>query len=142
MKIKSLKGHLNTVYLVKYFYNQKKKQHILLTVDYEYIILVWDLYKFEIINKIVTSYINKIYSLLTIFEYNYIITSTGENDENQNDYSRIYSLSSGKFIKNIPNTLKNETLYMIYWKYNKDFIIELCIEKIMIFNLKKMEYIS
>lgn len=128
-KIKSLKGHLKTVYLVKYFYNQLKKNHILLSVDYQYIILVWDLNKFENINKIITSYIKQIYCLLVIFEYNFIITSNIENKENQNNYSRIYSLSSGKFIKNIPDTSKNETLYLLYWNLMKILLLNFAMKK-------------
>ena len=135
--IKSLKGHQNSVYIVKYFYYEKTRLHFLLSAEYNGIVLVWNLDTFTVIHKIYTLYTlykESIKSFLIIFKYAYILTSTdGTND--RIDSTKIYSLSSGRFVKSIPNSYKNETLYMINWKNNKDYIIELCYEEIIVYEL-------
>ena len=132
--IKSLKGHGKSVYIVKYFYCEKKRLHYLLSAEYDGIVLVWNLNTFTIIHTINTEYKGSINSFLIIFNYDYILTST-DGANSIKDSTKIYSLFSGKFVKIIPNSYKNETLYMINWINNKDYIIELCCEEIILYEL-------
>ena len=132
--IKSLKGHGKSVYIVKYFYCEKKRLHYLLSAEYDGIVLVWNLNTFTIIHTINTEYKGSINSFLIIFNYDYILTST-DGANSIKDSTKIYSLFSGKFVKIIPNSYKNETLYMINWINNKDYIIELCYQYIIVYEL-------
>ena len=76
------------------------------------------------------------YSFLIYFKLDYIITSTVGHTE-EIDYIKIFSFQKGIFIKNIPNTDNNDTLYLLIWEkeQNENYLIALCYEKVSIYNL-------
>ena len=69
-----------------------------------------------------------IYSCIIFFteKKNYIYTTTATKN-----YSRLYELEDGSFLRNVSLTLNNYTLHLI--KY-KEFIIDICRDYIMIYN--------
>ena len=78
-----------------------------------------------------------------LFNYNnkdYILLSS----DKYNEYSKLYEFKDKTpFIKNIYETNKNTTLYMIPWLYNnKYYIIECCDYKIPINNIFEDENYS
>lgn len=130
--IKSLKGHEGIVDIVKHFYNKKDKIHYLLSADYNKIIIVWNLNNYLKLLTINTEYSDYINSFLIFFNKNYILTSSNGST----DCLKIYSLLNGKLIKTIKISSKNESLYLLMWKYlNKYFLIELSNKKIFIYDL-------
>ena len=93
--------------------------------------------------------------LFNIFNSKYLSSSnssTTENDDNSNnnsfivissntlsnenyEYTNIYLLRNGAFIK---NTYNNNTNYLLSWANNfdnKEYIIELCSDKVIIYNI-------
>ena len=139
--IKSLSGHSNFIDKVKNFYNDKDNHNYLLSADWDYYLLVWDLdNNYEIRHKINTKYSNYLYSFLIYFKLDYIITSSyGQNE--LIDFIKIYSFKDGKFLRNVPQTDTNNTLQCLIWEKGKEelYIIALCYEKISIFNLLNNE---
>jgi len=133
--IKSLKGHEDIVDIVKHFYNEINNKNYLLSADYNKLVIVWDLNKYIPIHKINTYYTKYIYSFTILFPKNYVITST-EGNENDLDTTNIYSLIDGHIIRNIKQTSKFETLYLLIWVYNNHYyLIELCFDNILIYDL-------
>lgn len=145
---KSLKGHNECLSVLNYFQNDKnKREDYILSIDIKGFIIIWDINKkFKIKYKINTKeYV--IFSSIIIFNVsnnvNYIITSNSYKQENENaSYSKIYSLSNGKFIKNIKFTNNNKTYHILSWNNKKNNIIyeiELCLGKIFIIDIQKNE---
>ena len=131
--IKSLKGHTEVIYIVKHFYNEKNNKNYLLSADYSKIIFVWDLNQYITIHIINTNYSSYINNLIMFFDKNYIITST-DGCNNNVDYIKIYSLINAKLIMNFKQNFRNETLYLLIWKYNNKYhLIELCYQNIFIY---------
>ena len=145
---KSLKGHNECISVLNYFNNEKEKnEDFILSVDIKGILIIWDINKnFNIKYKINTNeYV--IYSSIILFNIidggDYIITSNSYVSNFENSaYSKIYSLKTGKYIKNIEHTNLNNTYYITSWKdvlNNYAYEIECCMEKISIVNLSKNE---
>ena len=148
----SLKGHTECLNCINYFQNDKnKKEEYILSVDIKGIIIIWEINNnFKIKFKINTKE-SVIYSSIIIFnpinkdnkrnKDNYIITSNNCNSENELlNYSKIYSLSNGKFIKNLTNTNSKKTYYILPWYDKKNNIlyeIECCYERIVIINIEE-----
>ena len=139
---KSLQGHNKKILSVDYYYDSSKNNEYLSSVDKNNIVIIWDknFKKYTLIN---TDYIKcNIYGSLLLFNiYNndYIITSVS----NKNNYTKVYSLNNGQFVKNIPHTINNSTYNIIFWFYNNNYyIIELCDTKIFIYNLITNEIYS
>ena len=140
----SLKGHNECLSVLNYFKNNKNKEEYILSADIKGILIIWDINNnFKIKHKINTKE-HVIFSSIILFNFNeinnYIITSNNNNSENDNhNYSKIYSLSNGKFLKNIVNTNTNKTYYLLTWydKNNYLYIIECCYEKITIIHFWK-----
>ena len=139
--IKELAGHWSAVNIVKYFYKENEKKNYLLSADYSKLVFVWDLDNYQKIHEIDTYYTTYIYSFMILSEKDYIITSTyGKNEANS---TNVYSLEEGKFKFSLKNSINNETLYLLQWKHNcKYYIIELCYEKILIYDLSSEKLIK
>ena len=145
---KSLKGHNECISVINYHQNEKnKKEEYILSVDIKGILIIWDINdNFKIKYKINTNeYV--IYSSIILFnipkEENYIITSNSfVSNSEDSAYTKIYSLNTGKFIKNINYTNSNSTYYITFWydtSKNIYYEIECCLDKISIVNLLKNE---
>lgn len=145
---KSLKGHNECISVLNYFKNENNRnEEYILSVDIKGILIIFDVNDdFKLKYKINTNeYV--IYSSILLFnkidKNNYIITSNSYVSNYENSaYSKIYSLKTGKFIKNINHTNLNGTYYLEPW-YNSSkniyYIIECCLEKISIINLSTNE---
>ena len=140
---KSLKAHNNGTPTIRYFLDRNKKKEYLISADFLKTVIVWDICnEYNILLKITDSkYKGSILSTILYFDVktnenkfnDYVITSS--DDENE-DFSKIYSLSDGSFVRDISNTNKNSSYYLLSWEYNDNyFIIELCLNKISINNL-------
>lgn len=129
----SLEGHKSPIVMVKNFCDDNnQKQNYLITSDKNYLIIIWKIIseKSVIIKQtITTKYNNDIYSGIILFNPKNIFIITSYE---LNSYSTEYDFNSGYFKRNIPGTNNNQTFYIL--NYN-DYIIELCLDKIGIYNL-------
>ena len=140
--IKSVKGHDTKVLVIRYFTKEEKEEY-LLSCDDNKIAIIWDIQnnynkKYTVKEK----YFGSIFDAVLVFNVLHkdcLILSSA----NSNEYSKLYELkedNQSKFVKNIYGTNKNNTNYIIPWKYNnKNYIIELCDKKITINNLLEDE---
>ena len=145
--VTSLKGHTNTITMVRYFINYKGKNEYLISADTNKNVIVWDITNnFKLLHFIQTEYINhNIYSCYIFFDNwdnNYIFTSCGLNryEKNEASYTRMYSLKDGKFEKDIIDSNENNTYYLLIWYhegYKINYLIECCEEKIIITDFVK-----
>ena len=141
--IKELKGHKIYIISVRYFLNKNNLNEYLISSDYSYKVIIWDLtdnYNLKYIIK--TGYTENIYSCLILFNINnqnIIITSTTDISINDDNSSKIYSLDSNcKFLSNIIETNQNNSLYLLFWYniYNSNnYLIECCVGKITVINI-------
>ena len=145
---KSLKGHNECISVLNYYQNKyNKTEEFILSVDIKGILIIWDVNDdFKLKYKINTNeYV--IYSSVILFNIingeNYIITSNSYVSEHENSaYSKLYSLKTGKFVRNINHTNSNGTYYITHWcnpSKNYYYEIECCLEKISIIDLLKNE---
>ena len=143
----SLKAHNNGTPTVRYFLDKKKNKEYLISADFLKNVIIWDINNNYNILLAINSKVYKgsILSAILFFnvkikdnEYNdYIITSS---DNESDDFSKVYNLSNGSFIRNISDTNNNLSYYLLPWEYeNKYYIIELCLNKISINNLLEDE---
>ena len=142
--INSLKGHNNTITMVRYFFNYNGKNEYLISADIDKKVIIWDIdNNYNILHTIQTEYIdNLIYSCYLFFDNfdnNFIFTSCGLNRYKANDssYTKMYSFKTGNFEKNIKNSNENNTYYLLMWCNESDktnYLIECCEEKIVITN--------
>ena len=101
------------------------------------LIIIWDIQNNYNQKYIIQSdYSSLILDALLLFNYNnkdYILLSSSF----KNEYSKLYEFKDKTpFVKNIYETNKNNTAYMIPWLYNnKYYIIECCPYKISINNI-------
>lgn len=130
-KVFSLEGHKSQIILVKNFFDNKNNKNFLLTSDTFPLVLIWEIEnENSIIIKFTISiyYLGEILSALILFEpKNKIILISNNNSLNSCEFS----LSSGNFIRYIKGT-NNETYYILN---HKDYIIELCLDKIYFYNI-------
>ena len=140
---KSLEAHKNGTPSIRYFVDEKKNKEYLISADFLKTVIVWDIQnEYNILlNITVNDYKGSILSAILCFniktnenEYkDFVITSSDNENE---DFTKVYSLTDGSFVKNISNTKKNSSYYLLSWEYNNDYyIIELCVNKISINNL-------
>ena len=142
--ITSLKGHTNTITMVRYFINYKGKNEYLISADVDKNVIVWNINEnYNILHFIKTEYIdNNIYSCYIFFDNfdnNYIFTSCGLNRYKKNDtsYTKMYSLKDGTFWKNIVDSNDNNTYYLLIWHNENtkiNYLVECCEDKIVITN--------
>ena len=127
--------------LIKHFFNPKNSYDYLCASDIKKIIYVYNLtLNCNLLYKIKTYYSFNIFSCLLFFDNknnnNYLITSTYAI--NGDNYTKAYTLEEGHFIKNYPLTNENSTSSLLYWFHKKlkgNYIIELCSEKIFIYQM-------
>ena len=135
-KIKRLKGHQKRIVFVKYFKNPYTLQEYLISGDREENVRAWEILdenNYLSLCVIKTNYgrllmQQSIYNCLIYFteKRNYIITTTVTNN-----YSRLYELENGAFIKDISLTYYNYTYYLVSYK---DYIVDCCKDFVMIYN--------
>ena len=134
--VQRLYGHNQRIVFVKYYLDPYTDNEYLLSADKEEVVIVWKIldknnYKrFCYINTFYGQLLLKqsIYSCIIFFteKKNYIYTTTVTKN-----YSRLYELEDGSFLRNVTITNNNYTLYLI--KY-KEYIIDICKDYIMIYN--------
>ena len=135
--VKILKAHSSSICHVRHFFNPKTKIDYLLSIDDDKNINIWDLSNnFNLRQTLKLDY-NNIYSSILVFNTNndYIITSTFNNVNLSEDYTKIFSFENSKFIRNIPETSVNKTNFLLEWKNPNNmesYIIDFCIGKILI----------
>ena len=145
--ITSLKGHTNTITMVRYFFNNKGKNEYLISADIDNNVIVWDINSnYNILYLIKPEYNeNKIYSCYIYFDNfdNYIFTSCGLNKyiPSETSYTKMYSFKNGSFIKDINETSKNNTYYLLIWyneqnKNRNNYLVECCENRISINDFK------
>ena len=140
----SLKGHKNSVTMVRYFLNYKGKMEYLISADLDKNVIVWDINNnYNLLHLIKTNYIDSnIYSCYLFFDNfdnNFIITSCGLNryEKNESSYTKMYSFNDGQFYKDIIDSNLYNTYYLLVWYNEKNkinYLIELCQEVIIITN--------
>ena len=158
--LRKQKGHSYFVTSIRYFFNKTNNNEYLLSSDANKWVILWDINnnfdKKVIVNcKYKNNYIYSCLILFNIFNSKYLSSSnssTTENDDNSNnnsfivissntlsnenyEYTNIYLLRNGAFIK---NTYNNNTNYLLSWANNfdnKEYIIELCSDKVIIYNI-------
>ena len=146
-KILSFKGHNKYIRTIRYFLNKKNYfDEYLISGDDNHIVIIWEISNNKNIKyQIVTKYMDDIYSCLLIFPHNndenYIITSTYFDNKgfgSEERATKVFSLSSGKFIKYIINSEDIPIYYLLLWynkKNDKYYIIQLSYEIVIINNL-------
>ena len=135
-KIKRLSGHQKRIVFIKYFKNPYTLQEYLISGDREEKVRTWEILdenNYKLLNVITTNYgrlimQQSIYNCLIYFtnKRNYIFTTTVTNN-----YSRLYDLDDGSFVKDISTTYYNYTLYLLRYK---DYIIDCCKNFVIIYN--------
>jgi hypothetical protein len=137
--ISSLKGHKNSITMVRYFTGDKKKEY-LISADISPAVIIWDISDKKVIYyKIKLQYKNWIYSccILVLNDYDYAITSCcGEGN------TKVYFLKNKKatFLRNIYGSKNYNVYYMMTWYNVKDknyYLIEFCKRKIVINNIEQ-----
>lgn len=136
--IDSIKSKLTEI---KHFFNPKDSFDYLCVADTTKTITVFNLTNnFSLLYQIKTYYTFNIFNCLMIFDEknnnSYLISPTYAI--NGDNYTKIYILEDGSYIKKFPSTNKNSTIFLLSWfhkKLNHYYIIELCSEKIFIYNL-------
>lgn len=121
--IRSLRGHKEKLYVIKYYSKDNKEEYIL-SCDSKFAI-IWDIQnnfnrKYTIQNQY-KSDINDALLLFNVFNNDYIVLSS-----NRDEFCKLYELKENtKFVKYILGTFLNEKLFIIPWFYkNKYYIIE------------------
>lgn len=135
--IRVLRGHSALVFLVRHFFNHKNNNDYLISIDDNKILIVWELSNNFKIKQTLNLMYKSIYSAVLIFDNknDYIITSTYENVNLAEDFTKIYNLETGKFLRNINGTNITKTHYLLPWKNPNDnnwYVIDFCVGKISI----------
>lgn len=145
-RIKKLEGHKSKISMVRYFCNEKNKEY-LISADELKIIYVWDLtnnYDRQEISN--TRYRDQIYSCLIVFNIgpenkDFIITSTisvcepSSKSHYEENSTKKYNLGDKSYEGILIDTFCNKTFYLIHWKNDTNYIIELCKGKVCITNI-------
>ena len=139
--IYSLKGHKSETTVIRYYLKNYKEDYIL-SSDRNKLTIIWDVQNnFNQKYTIITDYTFLIWDSILLFNvYNkdYILISSSEMKQ----FTKLFEFSyNTPFVKDIYETDKNETFYLIPWTYkNKYYIIESCNNgKITINNLFENE---
>ena len=145
--IKSLEGHQNQISFVKHFYNNIDQKDYLISSDKSCVVIVWDLsnnYNLLFSLKINYSKNSIIYNCTAFFSENkgnYLITSSNENQEE--DYTKIYDFNTKKEIGKFEQTNFVEIFCLLLWNKNdKDYLIQSSIGRILIHNLETKDLLK
>ena len=136
--IRVLRGHSAPIGIVRHFFDQKNKIDYLISVDDNKVLLVWDLSNNFKIKQTLNLMYKSIYSAIMIFDSlnDYIITSTFNNQNLAEDFTKIFNLEDGKFLRNIGSKLPSKSHYLLPWKNPEDnlwYVIDFCVGKILIY---------
>ena len=146
--ITELKGHVNDVRTIRYFINKSFNEY-LISADDDKLVIVWDVTNdYGALHLIETYYTDCIYSCLLLFDdienKNYIITSSFYIDsDKEKASSKMYSLETGNFIKNINKTNKIGIFYLLPWlnkDENKYYVVQFGGKKIIVTDLEDKSY--
>jgi len=142
--IKILKSHSSSVCHVRHFFNQKTKFDYLLSIDDDKVVNVWDLSNNFNLKQTLKLKYKTLFSSILIFDTqnDYIITSTYNNENLAEDFTKIFLFENGKFVRNIPDTSINKTYYLLEWvnpNDNQSYVIDFCEGKILINKLNEDE---
>ena len=135
--IRLLRGHSALVCLVRHFFNHKNNSDYLISVDDNKILIIWELSNNFKIKQTLNLMYKNIYSAILIFDNrnDYIITSTYNNQNLAEDFTKIFNLETGKFLRNINGTNTTKTYYLLPWKNpnnNTWYVIDFCVGKILV----------
>ena len=137
--IKILKGHSSLVCHVRHFFNPDTKFDYLLSIDDDKVINIWDLSNnFNLKQTIKLNYKTLVFNTTN----NYIITSTFNNENLSEDFTKIFLFDNGKFVRNIPDTSINKTYYLLEWvnpNDNESYVIDFCVGKVLINKINEEE---
>ena len=119
----SLSGHDNCITTIRYFINNNNKNEYLISADFNYFIIIWDVTNYYdiIYNFHPNGYTGNIYSCLLVFPYNsndsYIITSTRavKIKAYHKPETKLYKLDTGEYIKSFSNTIYYRINYLLLW---------------------------
>ena len=136
--IRVLRGHSAPIGIVRHFFDQKNKIDYLISVDDNKVLQVWDLSNNFKIKQTLNLMYKNIYSAIMIFDSlnDYIITSTFNNQNLAEDFTKIFNLEDGKFLRNIGSKLPSKSHYLLPWKNPEDnlwYVIDFCVGKILIY---------
>jgi WD40 repeat protein len=136
--IRVLRGHSAPIGIVRHFFDQKNKIDYLISVDDNKVLQVWDLSNNFKIKQTLNLMYKSIYSAIMIFDSlnDYIITSTFNNQNLAEDFTKIFNLENGKFLRNIGSILPSMSYYLLPWKNPEDnlwYVIDFCVGKILIY---------
>ena len=136
--IRVLRGHSAPIGIVRHFFDQKNKIDYLISVDDNKVLQVWDLSNNFKIKQTLNLMYKSIYSAIMIFDSlnDYIITSTFNNQNLAEDFTKIFNLEDGKFLRNIGSKLPSKSHYLLPWKNPEDnlwYVIDYCVGKILIY---------
>ena len=142
--IKTLEGHTGRITLIRHFYNNITKKNYLISSGKKSEVKIWDLSdNFNLLFSLKINYSENtcIYSCILFFSENkgnYLITSSNENQNE--DYTKIYDFNTHQFIANIDLTNQVEIFYLLLWENNSNnYLIESSLGRILIHNLETKE---
>ena len=143
--VKSLGGNKGNINMIRHFYNQKNQRDYLIVSFKDSNVKLWDLtdnYNLKYSLNIHYSENTSIFSCLLYFPENYddyLITSSNNNEGE--DYTKIYNFENGSFIKNLENTNRVDIYYLLLWNKNddKDYLIQCSNRCVLIHDLKTKE---
>ena len=147
--IKSIEGNNSKFVFLKYYLNPKNNNEYLVTIDINGIIKIINISdNYNIISKIISpkefkncwSYLNcALLFNIQIGKEKLDIILVGSRARYMEEYpTKIYNIHNGQFLKDISNTIKNKTRFIIPW-YNESnqeyYLIELCEDLLVIVNI-------
>ena len=140
-KIANLIGHKIAIAFIRYYQNKNNlEEEYILSGDGNKLVIIWDINNnFEKKYSIQPNYKEKMFDaliLFNLFNKNYILLAS-DNQHDYNEFTKLYELNHNtQFIKNIYNTNRNKTAFLIPWLYkNKYYIISCCDYEISINNI-------
>lgn len=142
--IRTLEGHTGKITLIRHCFNSITQKDYLISSGKHSEVKVWDLSdNFNLLFSLKINYSKNtnIYSSLLFFSENngnYLITSSNENQVE--DFTKLYDFNSQELKANLELTSQVEIFYMLTWNNGKyDFLIESGVGIILMHNLETKE---
>ena len=137
--------HSFEIICFKYYTNNSDKEFLLCSILQK--IFIYDPSKeFDLVLKIDSNLnINNTLLIFNIKRENYIIYSTFDNTTHDLLTTSVFLLKNGKNLENTININNSIDKYLIYWKNRdkeKDYLILLCVKKVLIIDLFENEVYS